>query len=95
MNPQTQYEKILTLMIKSRGQKEWFYPFDFMKPDLGELFVGYEASARLSELTKKHPLLFEAKREGKYIIRRFKFEDTYLMLQMLPPVMAEFIRSKL
>jgi len=48
----------------------WWLPQDFMRPELGELFVGYEASARLSELAKLYPEKIESKRQGKYMARR-------------------------
>lgn len=71
----TQQEKIVSLMIRRRGQQEWFLPQDFMKPELNHLFVGYEASARLSELAKEYPFIIESRREGKYMARRFRFEN--------------------
>lgn len=62
----TQHEKILEVMSTDPGR--WWLPHDFMQPDLAENFVGYEASARLSELAKMGKL--ESKRDGKYIARR-------------------------
>ena len=73
-----QSEKIIAHMIASHPQQDWFSPQDFMPPamDLGDpFFVGYEASARLSECASKYPDLFESKRAGKYIKRRIKLEN--------------------
>lgn len=64
----TQRQKILTVMSRNVGK--WFLPHDFMKSSLGELFVGYEASARLSELARDYPDMVESERDGKYIKRR-------------------------
>lgn len=76
----TQHEIVLMGLARDRTGK-WFYPQDFMS---GDLFVGYEASARLSELTKLYPLMIEAKREGKYVVRRINWEQKQLWYQDLP-----------
>ncbi len=62
-------------MISWYPQKIWFYPPDFMEESLRNLFVGYEASARFSELAKEYPDLIESRRRGKYFERRLKFEN--------------------
>lgn len=61
-------------MSQGKGTKEWYLPQDFMRPYQGELFVGYEASARLSELGSKYKDLIESKRDGKYVARRIRWE---------------------
>lgn len=74
----TQYQKILILMC--RGTKDqWFFPYDFMRGDLGDLFVGYKAPTRLNELESDYPLLFDREGEGKYIKRKLNREafDTW------------------
>lgn len=68
----TQHQKIVAEMCL-RNSKEWWLPSDFMKG--GEFFVGYEASARLSELQRENPTMFESRRAGKYMERRIRFED--------------------
>ena len=68
----TQHQKIVATMCKN-SQKEWWLPQDFMQP--GDFFVGYEASARLSELQSEYPQMFESVRAGKYMKRRIKFEE--------------------
>ena len=84
MNNWSQQQKILALMSK-RQDKDWFFPYDFMDPALGQqYFVGYEASARLSELAKDHPDMMESKRGGKYIKRRIRWEDMELWFGALP-----------
>lgn len=64
----TQHEKIIAV-IKTDPLR-WWLPGDFMKPELGDLFVGWEASARLSELAKMNML--DTKQEGKFKARRLK-----------------------
>lgn len=90
----TQEQKILTLMIRRRSQ-EWFLPQDFMKSFLGDLFVGYEASARLSRLNSKYPFLFESRWEGKQIVRRFRFENINEILERCPVELVIFLRNEL
>lgn len=50
----TQCEVILTAMLENRGKEEWIAS-DFQN---GENFVGYEASARMSDLIRKYPRVF-------------------------------------
>jgi hypothetical protein len=64
----TQKQKILALMC--RQPNKWFYPYEFMKPQLGALYVGYKAPTRITELNKSYPYLFEEKRDDKYKQRR-------------------------
>lgn len=80
----TQQEKIVTLMIKRKNTQEWFIPPDFMAQSLGDLFVGYEASARFSELAKQNPYMIESKHDGKYTKRRIRWEAMADWLYLLP-----------
>lgn len=62
MSNLTQHEKIIKIMEKDPNR--WYRAYDFMQPNLGDLFVGYEATARLSELCKRGDL--EKRMNGKY-----------------------------
>lgn len=76
----TQTEKILTYMLRMLKSKEWFYPPDFMQPEMDfedPYFVGYEASARLSDLARQYPDLIESRRRGKYTERRIRLENIH------------------
>jgi len=73
MTELTQHEKIIKIMVNNKDHI-WWLPQDFMQPNLGDYFVGYEASARMSELANKYPKMIESKRDGKYIKRRFRFD---------------------
>lgn len=86
-----QKEKILALMISRKGNQEWFYAPDFMKPELGELFVGYEASARMTDCAKDYPYMIEAKKVGKYRYIRFKFERIDEIFSIAGPAMVDFL----
>ena len=61
-------------MLRRKFEQRWFYPHDFMKDDLGALFVGYEASARFSEMARMFPKAIESIRDGKYFKRRLCWE---------------------
>jgi len=68
----TQQQKIVAEMC-SNPDKKWWLPQDFMQG--GQFFVGYEASARLSELQSENPDMFESQRNGRFIERRIVFEN--------------------
>ena len=53
MKKLSQTDIILYAMIKNPS-KEWWYAKDFQ---YGEYFVGYEATARMSELANKYPFI--------------------------------------
>lgn len=58
----TQYEIILGAMLTNKDKSQWTAK-DFQS---GEYFVGYEASARMSELNKMYPDLFITGKEGRF-----------------------------
>ena len=70
-SPLTQQQKAVAQMVEN-PDKKWWLPMDFMQG--GQFFIGYEASARLSELQSNNPDIFESQRNGKYIERRIKLE---------------------
>lgn len=80
----SQAQKIISLMAKRRDSQMWFIPPDFMDPQLDYLFVGYEASARFSELAKQYPDMMESQPSTKYIKRRIRWESMDLWFSGLP-----------
>ena len=58
----TQTNRILKAMLDNPGKKYWTAS-DFQH---GEHFVGYEATARMSELINKHPELIIPGKEGRF-----------------------------
>ncbi len=68
----TQYQKIITTM--TRDPQRWWLPKDFMQSHLGDLFVGYEASARLSELASMYPDFIDTEKQGRFKARRINVE---------------------
>lgn len=86
----SQHQKIVAKMC-SFPSKEWWLPTDFMKQD--EFFVGYEASARLSELQRNYPDIFETRPAGKYKERRMRFEHGKEWFSQAPKDIQQMIRK--
>src|SRR5690348_16395794 len=92
MQDYDQKQKVLARMIMMKGKQEWFYAPDFQKPDMPqELYVGYEATARMSDVCKEYPYMVEKKKEGKYRYIRFRFEAIDDIFNMSTPVMADWL----
>lgn len=87
MNKLTQHQKILIRMSRLKDEQEWFFPYDFMPPKLPlthDLCVGYEASARLTELATDYPDMIESQPDGKYKKRRVRWETMAQWFPNLP-----------
>lgn len=57
-----QYEIILKAMFTNKNKKEWTAK-DFQS---GEYFVGYEASARMSELSQMYSNILLTGKDGRF-----------------------------
>lgn len=86
----TNHQKILVLM--SKEPTRFFYAYDFMRDDLGALFVGYMADRRLRELKVDHPHIFEVKQQGKYSTCRLRMEDIKDWYYTLPTHLRAVLR---
>lgn len=86
-----QKQKILALMC--RQPDKWFYPYEFMRPDLGALFVGYKAPTRICELHAKYPFLFEKKAEDKYMQRKLNIDKIAMWYHSLSPELKETVNQ--
>lgn len=58
----TQCNKIFNAMIENPNKKIW-YAKDFQS---GENFIGYEASARMSDLARMYPEIFIVGKDGRF-----------------------------
>lgn len=85
----TQKQKIMALMCKQ--PKRWFYPYEFMKPGLGWLYVGYKAPTRIAEMQHKVPMLFEKKHEDKYMQRRLNMKQINVWYELLTPDLKDVV----
>lgn len=75
-----QHEKIIARIYQNKNCL-WWYAKDFMPPSIGfdhPHFVGYEASARMSDVVSEYPELFEVSKDGKYRTIRLRFEKISL-----------------
>ena len=67
----SQYDVILWAMLNN-PKKKWWAASDFQS---GRYFVGYEASARMSELCSKYPMLIKRDMDGRFRIIGINWED--------------------
>lgn len=89
-----QRDKILAYMAKQPDK--WYYPYDFMPPRMemnSEYFVGYEASARLSELASEYPDMIETKQDGKYKCRRLNMRGYSYWYKQLPIELQKLVKD--
>jgi hypothetical protein len=79
----SQQEKVLFLLALRNGA--YCKAHELMQGPDG-IFVGYEASARLTEVAKQYKAsgLVDCKRDGKYRVCRFATELAYVEGQKLP-----------
>jgi hypothetical protein len=89
----TQYQKIVTIMCRDRHR--WFFPYDFMNPALGDLFVGYKAPTRIAELANDYPKMFQSRTEGKYVQRRLNPNDFQEWFAELPKSLRQIVAKEL
>lgn len=71
----TQCNTILKAMLTNKDKKEW-KASDFQ---YGEYFVGYEASARMSDLLNKYPTLFIVGKDGRFRTLSINWEEKELI----------------
>ena len=83
----TQQQKILTIMC--RQPDKWFYPYEFMMPELGDLFVGYKAPTRIAELHKAYPEMFNTRTVDKYVQRKINVEGILMEKEFMTEDLRE------
>lgn len=67
----SQYDVILWSMLNN-PKKKWWDARDFQS---GKYFVGYEATARISELCAKYPMLIKRDMDGRFRIISINWDD--------------------
>lgn len=70
-----QYKVILKAMLENPQIKEW-YAKDFQS---GKYFVGYEATARMTDLMNKYPNLFIVGKDGRFRTLSINWEEKELI----------------
>lgn len=89
----TQKHKILILMC--RKPNKWFYAYEFMKPNLGELYVGYEAPTRIGDLKRLASNIFEQKQEDKYTQHKLNVAEIETWYELLPSDLKAIVKNNL
>ena len=79
----TSHQKCVAIMAYNKKQ-EWFQAKDIINLGAGDWYVGYEATARMSELASKFPDMIESMSEGKYKKRRIRWETMSAWFEDLP-----------
>lgn len=67
----TQVETMIKYMLDNPSKEIW-YASDFQK---APYFIGYEASARMSDLARMYPSLVEVGKDGRYRTLKIKWEN--------------------
>lgn len=75
----TQCEKILLAMLENKNIEEWTAK-DFQS---GKYFVGYEASARMSDLVNMYPDLFIIGKNGRFRTLKINWKEKNMIKELL------------
>lgn len=67
----TQCETIVKIMLENPS-KEWWSAKDFQS---SKYFIGYEATARISDLIRIYPNLFKIAKDGRFRIISINWKD--------------------
>lgn len=80
-----QRDKVLKIMLDN-PQKESWTAKDFQ---YGENFIGYEASARMSELANMYPEILETGKEGRFRTLSVKWKKKRLIKKIKKEMESE------
>lgn len=75
----SQCEKILIAMLMNKNKEIWMAS-DFQS---GKYFIGYEASARMSDLTRIYPTLFIIGKKGRFRTLSINWEEKELIKTLM------------
>lgn len=92
---ETQRIKVLKIWIEKQAKMPdtYFFPQDLIAG--GTHFVGYEISARLSEIQKEYPKMVESITSGRFVCRRLRLKDTKEWLPTLPSDVRKVVEAEL
>lgn len=80
MEQLTQCDKMLNIMYDNRENKRVWYGKDFQHEPY---FIGYEATARMSDLLRMYPNLFYVKKDGRFRTLELNLEQEKEILRLL------------
>lgn len=79
-NSLTQCQFILKTMYENRNNKKVWYAKDFQH---GKYFVGYEATARMSDLLRMYPQIFIVGKDGRFRTLELNLEEEQFIKDLL------------
>lgn len=79
-NALTQCDKMLTIMYDNYDIKKVWYGKDFQHEPF---FIGYEATARMSDLHRMYPSIFYVRKDGRYRTLELNMNEERLIRQLL------------
>ena len=80
MNLETQCDKILRIMYDNYDYKKVWYGKDFQHEPF---FIGYEATARMSDLLRMYPQIFIARKDGRFRTLELNMDEERLIRRLL------------
>ena len=79
-NGLTQCQFILKTMYENRNNKKVWYAKDFQH---GKYFVGYEATARMSDLLRMYPQIFIVGKDGRFRTLELNLDEEQFIKDLL------------
>lgn len=79
-NGLTQCQFILKTMYENKDNKKVWYAKDFQH---GKYFVGYEATARMSDLLRMYPQIFIVGKDGRFRTLELNLEEEQFIKDLL------------
>ena len=76
----TQCEKVLKIMWDNRIKKKVWYGKDFQRDPY---FIGYEATARMSDLLRMYPQIFIVRKDGRFRTLELDLEQEKFIRDLL------------
>ena len=76
----TQCQKILNYMWNERDGKKVWYGKDFQHEPY---FIGYEATARMSDLLRMYPQIFIARKDGRFRTLELNMKEEQMIRELL------------
>ena len=79
-NGLTQCQFILKTMYENKDNKKVWYAKDFQH---GKYFVGYEATARMSDLLRMYPQIFIVGKDGRFRTLELNLDEEQFIKDLL------------
>lgn len=90
----TQHEKVIAIMLQQPNH--WWHCEDLVS--FGDIFVGYKAQARISELALDYPEMIETRKSSKgnrQYMYLFRSDNSLKFLPTLPVKLRQFVEERM